>query len=78
MGKLTNVQPAISNPSKSTKSIYGHFFLMAVVILKVLTYIDIFEIDYSGFILAILMPGTFLGLSFLIAIVYWIDQENLI
>tara|TARA_B100000795_G_scaffold95199_1_gene69794 strand:- start:250 stop:405 length:156 start_codon:yes stop_codon:yes gene_type:complete len=51
---------------------------MAVVILKVLTYIDIFEIDYSGFILAILMPGTFLGLSFLIAIVYWIDQENLI
>tara|TARA_B110000902_G_scaffold243537_1_gene295888 strand:+ start:529 stop:750 length:222 start_codon:yes stop_codon:yes gene_type:complete len=65
MGKLTNVQPAISIPSKKSQ-IYPwlFWFVMKLIISKVLTYIFIFEIGYSGFLLSILISGTFLGLPF--------------
>ena len=32
--------------------------------------------EYSGFLLASLPPGAFLGLALLIALVNWIDQKN--
>ena len=51
-------------------------FVIAVVISKVLVFIFIFEIDYSGFLLPILPSGAFLGLVFLIALVNWIDQKE--
>ena len=51
-------------------------FVIAVVISKVLVFIFIFEIDYSGFLLPILPSGAFLGLVFLITLINWICQEN--
>ena len=32
--------------------------------------------QYSGFLLAVLPPGAFLGLAMLIALVNWIDQKK--
>jgi electron transport complex protein RnfE len=32
--------------------------------------------EYSGFLLAILPPGAFLGLALLIALVNWVDQKE--
>jgi electron transport complex protein RnfE len=32
--------------------------------------------QYEGFLLAVLPPGAFLGLAFLIALMNWIDQKN--
>jgi len=51
-------------------------FVIVVVVSKVLSCIFIFKIDYSGFLLPILLSEFFLGLAFLITLVNWIDQEN--
>ena len=50
-------------------------FVIAVVISKVLVFIFIFEIDYSGFLLPILPSENFLGLVFLITLVNWIGKK---
>ena len=52
------------------------FFVITVIISKVLACIFIFEIDYSSFLLLALSSGAFLGLAFLIALVNWIEQKN--